>query len=292
MTIAVVIPSYNGGRYLEHSILSALNQQRRPDEIIVSDDNSTDDTLAICRRYQPHITVYRNSGGPSGFVNAWNTAIGKAKSDYISILHQDDLLAPEFIRMAAAALESNPAVRHLFSTCRYIDEGGRTLSLSYPCDTSASGLVVKLSGLEYVKAYQEQGYPHIHRCPGVITHRSIFETCRYAPEAGHIADDDFFYRVGQYTSVIGILQPMAAFRLHSGSVTGRMEDAALVRQLMEDYLYQCRQWKDNDFLDKAAYGYFMRNASRYIRRWVGYGLRRGDMRMVLKGFRNWGELYG
>lgn len=300
MTITVVIPAYNGSRFIEQAILSVLNQERRPDEILVCDDNSADNTLAICAQYDGYLSICTNPDGPSGFVNSWNKAIARARGDYISILHQDDILAPEFIRVGVRALENNPDVRHLFSTCRYIDEKGNILSYSFDGSAPAPGTftssligatMVRLTGPEYVRSYQSQGYPHIHRCPGVITHRSIFEECRYEPSAGHIADDDFFYRVGMFTDVIGILTPLASFRIHSGSVTGHMDDAELVAKLMDDYVYQCRQWKDHPFLNEVTYGYFIRNAHKYIRRYIGYGIRRKNVSMIARGMRQWRALY-
>lgn len=289
MTVSVVIPSYNGGRFIGQAILSVLQQYRRPDEILVCDDNSTDNTLEVCARYKDHLSICINPDGPSGFVNAWNRAIARTKGEYISILHQDDLLDPKFIQRGMAALERDPGVRHLFSTCRYIDDKGRTISLSYSPDRMDAG-EVRLTGPEYLRSYQRQGQPHIHRCPGVITHRSIFEQCSYEPSAGHIADDDFFYRVGMFTDVIGILTPLAAFRVHDWSVTGSMCDSRLVSQLADDYLYQCRQWKGHPFLDEVSYGYFVKNAHLFIRRLIGYGLRQKKIGMVLQGIRKWSAL--
>lgn len=287
MTVSVVIPACNGSLYIEQAILSVLSQQRRPDEILIYDDNSADNTLDICRRYKDHISVYSDPEGPSGFVNGWNKAIARAGGDYISILHQDDILAPEFIRTGMTALEQNPDIRHLFCTCLYIDGNGYSVGQSY---CSAEPTEIKLTGPEYIHSYQRLGIPHIHRCPGVITHRSIFDQCRYEPAAGHIADDDFFYRVGMYTDVIGILQPLASFRVHDGSATGSLQDAELAGRLMDSYLYQCRQWKGHSFLDETAYSYFVKNARKYIRRYIGYGVHQYRADIILKGLLRWGSL--
>jgi len=286
MTISVVIPSYNGSAFIEQAILSVLAQHRPPDEILICDDNSSDNTLGICRKYKDRIAIYPNPNGPSGFVNAWNRAIACATGEYISILHQYDLLAPDFIEKAMAALEKDPHIRHLFSTCCYIDHQGAQIGLSYTAPEQKI-----FTGREYLNAYQNIGDPHIHRCPGVITHHSIFEQCRYEPRAGHIADDDFFYRVGMYTDVIGILTPLASFRIHNKSETGGLEDAALAARLMDDYIYQCRQWKDNPFLDKEAYGYFTAHAYKYIRRCIGYSLFHMNISALSGSLHRWMSLH-
>ena len=75
MTISVVIPTYNGSRFVESAIQSVLNQTRPADEIIISDDNSKDNTLEICSQFGDKVKIYRNENGPSGFVNGWNNAI-------------------------------------------------------------------------------------------------------------------------------------------------------------------------------------------------------------------------
>lgn len=52
---SIVIPTYNGADFVEQALLSALSQTRTADEIIVSDDNSTDETIAICQKYADKI---------------------------------------------------------------------------------------------------------------------------------------------------------------------------------------------------------------------------------------------
>jgi len=66
--------------------------------------------------------------------------------------------------------------------------------------------------------------------------RLLLNECRYRKEAGHIADDDFFYRVGKFTDVVGISQPMASYREHQQSLTGKTKLIDLV--LARDYLFQ------------------------------------------------------
>ena len=104
MKFTILIPTYNGASYIEEALLSAINQSRKADAIIVSDDNSTDNTLEICSRYKEYIQIYKNENGPSGFVEGWNNAIKLANDSYITILHQDDLLAPTFLEEAEKSL--------------------------------------------------------------------------------------------------------------------------------------------------------------------------------------------
>lgn len=277
MTFSIVIPTYNGERFIEQTLTSAICQNRLPDEIIVSDDNSTDGTLKICEKYIGKIRIYTNTKGPSGFVRGWNNAIAKATGEYICILHQDDLLAPTFLKEAEKSLRKYPEIKHFFVPCNYIDENNNIIWEPDYCDGEAH----IYSGLEYVNAYQMLGSPHIHRCPGVITHREIFNVCQYRTEAGHIADDDFFYRVGQYTNVLGLLRPLASFRMHEKSETGHLEDTILVKRLIHDYQYQLHQYPHNVLFNMSHYHFFRAQKKKFIRRLIAYGIKKCNVNWIL-----------
>lgn len=279
MTFSIVIPTYNGADFVEQALLSVLNQTRPADEIVISDDNSSDDTLAICQKYTDRIKIYRNLQGPSGFVNGWNHAIEKATGEYISILHQDDLLASTFLEEVEKALAVYPDVKHLFTPCNYIDGDGNILQDPDYCTSE----IKRYTGIEYVRAYQTIGRPHIHRCPGVVTHRDIFKVCQYREEAGHIADDDFFYRVGQYTDVVGILKPLASYRLHSKSETGHLKNIQLIQRLAHDDIFQVKQWRENSFMQKEEYDYFVYWAKCNAFREFFLGIKLNDNTLLRQG---------
>lgn len=284
--ITILIPTYNGSAYIEEALQSALNQTRKADVIIVSDDNSTDDTLEICSRYKDKISIHKNVDGPSGFVQGWNNAIKLVDDGYIAILHQDDLLAPTFIEEMERAIEQNPDVRHFFAPCNYIDGNGSVKREPDYCD----GTVRRYSGLYYADAYRSIGSPHIHRCPGVVTHKRIFDKCQYRKEAGHIADDDFFYRVGQYTDVVGVLKPLASYREHEKSETGHLENIKLVSRLANDYLFQVEDSLDKSFPHDELKMYFKEMARYFVTLYLILALKMNDSVELNKAIENWQRL--
>lgn len=291
MTISIVIPAYNGEKYIEKTILSALNQTRKAEEIIVHDDNSKDSTAVICKRFSSQIKYYLNDNGPSGFVNSWNQAIKLANSDYITILHQDDILYPTFLEEAETAFLKYPQARHLFTLSDYISASDKIIANGELAVINhyKIGETLLFSGRDYVKDYQKSfpGVAHLHRCPGVITKRSIFEAgCYYNPKAGHIADDDFFYRIGQFTPVIGVIKTLAAYRIHDESETGRIGDVILVARLSKDYIFQLFQWKNSDFITSDLYSFFLQNAYKYTNRLLGYGIRKVRIDLINSALNN------
>lgn len=288
MTFSIVIPAYNGSEFIEKTILSALRQTRMPDEIIIHDDNSRDSTRLICEQYKSKVKYFFNNEGPSGFVNGWNKAISLATCEYISILHQDDILYPTFLEETEKTLKANHGIRHLFSLVDYINEKDELINTIEPSIRKEfKNEVEVLSANMYLKAYQRNynGMPHIHRCPGVVTHRSIFENgCTYNPQAGHIADDDFFYRVGQFTPVVGIMKPLAAYRIHHDSETGKVTSTELVRRLAHDYVFQVKQWQNSNFTDKLDKYYFEYWALNYIFQLIYFAFKLNNKVLIHESF--------
>jgi glycosyltransferase involved in cell wall biosynthesis len=241
-TFSIAIPAFNGEAYLETAILSALHQTRPADQIVIVVDKSQDSTNEICQKYKDHIEIYYNDS-PSGFVDAWNRVIDKCTCDFVSILHQDDLLDKDYLAHIEKAAIQFPDCQHFYAACNYINEEGIIIRTSpVPCSLKPEILKGKEYALKYLISVSTG--QHIHRCPGVTTARDLLvQKCSYRREAGHIADDDFFYRVGMFTDVAAISQPLASFRIHSNSVTGLQTDLTSI--LIEDYLFQIKYHQDN-----------------------------------------------
>lgn len=283
MTFSIIIPTYNGASYVREAIESALSQTRPADEVIISDDNSKDNTVDICRSYGSRVKIYQNPDGPSGFVNGWNNAINHAESEFIVILHQDDLLDPNFLEEIENCVRLHPDVKHFFAPCRYID-GNRTV-LREP-DDFCTGEIHRYTGQEYANAY-ERYKNHIHRCPGVVTHRDIFKQCKYRSIAGHIADDDFFLRVGNYTDVVGVLKPLASYREHKGSETGHLSFLSINHRLLRDYHFQLTHRNEIPLMSDEIINLFKTREVRYIHRLIFYGIKNFNLKYVLIAFSYW-----
>lgn len=89
--VSVCMPTFNGGQYLRAQIDSILDQLDVGDELIISDDGSTDDTLTVAESFQdPRIRVLRRGGAPSLIMNVEN-ALRHVTGDYIFLADQDDV---------------------------------------------------------------------------------------------------------------------------------------------------------------------------------------------------------
>jgi GT2 family glycosyltransferase len=94
--VSILIPAYNAERWIAATLRSALSQTWPAKEVIVVDGGSTDNTLAIARRFESSV-VRVVSQSNKGAGAARNTALKLAGGDYIQYLDADDLLAPDKI---------------------------------------------------------------------------------------------------------------------------------------------------------------------------------------------------
>jgi glycosyltransferase involved in cell wall biosynthesis len=128
--VSICIPTHNGEKYLEEALHSVLRQTYRPLELVISDDDSTDQTLQIIDRIFNHVgfecRVYQHT--PEGMVQNWNYCVEQARGEFIKFLFQDDLLAPDCIVAMVALAQEDENIGMVFSRRGIIVEGNITRS--------------------------------------------------------------------------------------------------------------------------------------------------------------------
>jgi len=113
--VSILIPAFNAQEWIADTLRSAITQTWERKEIIVVDDGSTDQTLAIAQQFESdsvRIVSERNKGAAS----ARNTAFSLCHGDYIQWLDADDLLAPDKIARQMAELERVGSRKTLLSS--------------------------------------------------------------------------------------------------------------------------------------------------------------------------------
>lgn len=111
-SVAVVVATYNGAKYLRPQLDSILSQTYPVNEIIIQDDGSTDGTLDILRQYvekDNRVHLFKNEG-KHGINNNFYSAIRKSSSDFIAISDQDDIWLPDKIEKEIEAFKSGKGV--------------------------------------------------------------------------------------------------------------------------------------------------------------------------------------
>jgi glycosyltransferase involved in cell wall biosynthesis len=136
--VSIVLPTYNGERFLEEAIDSCLNQTYASFELIIVDDASTDGTPAIISSYaaRDHRVRYVRHETNRKLPAALNTGFSEAKGDYLTWTSDDNLYLPDALAEMVQELESNPDVDIIYSNYTEIDSAGLAIGaveVSSPC---------------------------------------------------------------------------------------------------------------------------------------------------------------
>jgi glycosyltransferase involved in cell wall biosynthesis len=124
MSVTVAIACYNHGHFLAEAIESALTQSSPPDEIIVVDDGSTDNTSDVATRYPQALYVKKPNGGLS---SARNAALFRASGERILFLDADDILLPNAVQDSLAAFAAEPEAAFVYGGYREVDASRKLL---------------------------------------------------------------------------------------------------------------------------------------------------------------------
>jgi glycosyltransferase involved in cell wall biosynthesis len=130
--ISVCIATYNGQLYLAEQLDSILKQLKQEDELIISDDGSTDATLSILKEYQKNYPQICLLQGPrQGVIANFEGAIQQAKGDIIFLADQDDVWLPGKVATVCEQFASAPKTQVIISDLTIVDETLHPLAPSY-----------------------------------------------------------------------------------------------------------------------------------------------------------------
>jgi glycosyltransferase involved in cell wall biosynthesis len=122
--VSVVIPVYNGARYLREALESVFAQTYRPFEVIVVDDGSVDDSSLIAQSFL-EVRYIRQAN--QGVAAARNNAIDTARGQFLAFLDQDDLWTPEKLRLQIGHLLSHPELGYTLTQQKFFLDPGAAL---------------------------------------------------------------------------------------------------------------------------------------------------------------------
>jgi len=231
-TFSVIIPTYNCEEFVEESIRSVLNQSYQDFEVLVVDNNSTDDTVAkveaICDR---RITLLCEV--QQGAAAARNTGISHAKGDYIAFLDGDDVWLPHKLDYHRAHFEAYPDAAVSFSWTVTMRKDGTCITSSFNPPAERINPVDPLWLLwstplrcGSTAVFKASALRDIARPPG-----QWFDT-------GFVLGEDTelcFQIVARGHQVRGIPEPLVAYRIRSRSTTSQSRYLSQLVDLQERF---------------------------------------------------------
>lgn len=133
--ISVALCTFNGSKYLEIQLQSIVDQSLVPDEIVIGDDGSTDDTLGIVEKF---VKKYNNiswkiiqNNQRLGFCRNFLKTMKLCNGDYVFLSDQDDIWHKDKIMQMVDSMKYNHHINALFSSYECIDSENNRLSFNY-----------------------------------------------------------------------------------------------------------------------------------------------------------------
>jgi len=221
--ISIVIPVYNGSKYLAEAIESALAQTYSPTEILVVNDGSMDNgaTREVAQRFGDRIRYFEKENG--GVASALNRAIQEMQGEWFSWLSHDDLFLPDKTQKQVDYL-SKSAAEIVYGDYTLIDEKGNAIA-------GESG-VVPLSAKGNMLIQLLSGFP-VNGCTTLI-HRNVFERIGlFSEDLPTTQDYDFWFRCAKEIEFHLLPEILIKSRIHPEQDTHKKP----LRQYECDELY-------------------------------------------------------
>jgi GT2 family glycosyltransferase len=228
--VSVLMTTYNGSRFIAESIDSVLGQSFQDFELVVVDDNSTDNTIEVLAQYNDkRLRVIRNEKN-LGVVGARNRGFAELRGDYVATLDHDDLWLPSRLRAGVECLDRDPATVLVATQAQVLLEEG------------ASGPAVR--------RLPEFSPPLFHwillmTCP-VVYSSLLFrrDVARrddgtfLRPDLRYADDHELMLRLAEAGTVEALDEELTVYRLHGANTTRQVHEemhSKAVAMLTESY---------------------------------------------------------
>ena len=229
--ISVIIPVYNGEKYISETLESVIAQTEKNWEIIAINDGSTDTSQTILENYLKKIpgrlqVISVENGGVS---RARNIGVSAARGIYIAFLDQDDLWAPEKLQCQINMFFTNKSLGIAFTNESIIDQ---------------QGSIIREKALKFDKKNRGNIFDHLifdNFIPisSVILEKKLFMAIGgFDPQFSLAEDYDFLLKVTQKVPVDFIDEPLLLYREHGESSTFQKID-----RIMAESFTILRSWK-------------------------------------------------
>jgi glycosyltransferase involved in cell wall biosynthesis len=219
--VSVIIPTYNGSRFLAETIESALAQTYPHKEILVVDDGSTDDTRAVVSRYEGSVRyVYQANAGTAA---ARNTGIRAASGSLIALLDHDDRWLPHKLERQVPYFLEDPEVGLCHTGGRVVDAHDGHVTSEY--------LPRPVLDVHDLMRWCVVG------CATTMFPRAVVEEVgTFDPEVSGADDWDMWIRIALDHKVVGCLEILVEIREHEGNQGKRIERMfSIVRRVVEKH---------------------------------------------------------
>jgi glycosyltransferase involved in cell wall biosynthesis len=206
--VSVIIPCYNGEKYLHACIESALQQDYvGPVEILVGDDGSTDGSARIAESFGASAQVLRHPGGVNrGLPATRNLCIRASRHPFVALLDADDLWLPGHLTAMAGALTANPAAGLAYANGSFITSEGRKYGCQFVSNPPLDAKTLLLNCCLVPS--------------GVVIRKDVFDKVGLFDENMRYCEDhDMWLRIAENYPIVFVPTDSYLYRQHPSQMT-------------------------------------------------------------------------
>lgn len=210
MNVSVVIPLYNGERWIADTIRSVQGQTHRPREVVVVDDGSEDESRSIVRTAFPEVRLLRNPGtGGKGAGQARNAGLQHTSAPLVAFLDQDDVWHPDHLRILTRLLRDN-------------DYPAAVAGLDHFQAPSEPNYNLQPSGVHVFTPWDRYPLNGIHAPSCVVVRRSALEQIGGWPSRFALSDVHAWFKLTVRAPMLRTPKVSVGKRDHKGSCLQRL----------------------------------------------------------------------
>ena len=225
--VSIILPTYNGVKYIKESIKSCLNQSYKNLEIIVVDDGSSESIKNILSSFKDDRIKYIRHHKNMGLPESLNTGFAASSGDYLTWHSDDNIYRKDAIEKLVQFLEKNNNMSFVYADCWLIDEYGSTIGKS---------------------RMKSPNYLDITNCIGAcfMYGREVYKKCGdYNPDYRLAEDYEYWLRVRQNFKMKHLKEFLYYYRSHKNSLTSitkKWEIANQVKRAAQNYVNPSAQY--------------------------------------------------
>ncbi len=224
LRVTVALCTYNGAAFIREQLESILQQTRPPDELVVADDGSADDTISIVHAvFSAHgsqrtrLRVLTGGDRPLGVTGNFARAVAAATGDILVLSDQDDRWRPDRLSVAISAFERQPGIVLQHGDARLIDESGTSLGLTLFAALRLSRR--ERTEIEQGRAFAAYLRRNLATGATMAFRRSLLSAALPFPREW--VHDEWLAIVAAATGEIGVLaDPLVDYRQHDANEIG------------------------------------------------------------------------
>ncbi|MFN3405705.1 MAG: glycosyltransferase [Cytophagaceae bacterium] len=284
--ISIVMPVYNGEKYLKEAINSILSQSYQEFELIISDDNSKDNSLEVVRSFSDNrIKIISNLNNKKGIFSNLNYAIACSKGKFIQIFCQDDLMMPFFLEKQVTCFNKFPEAGMVFSNKYSVKHNLEIIENSEDKIKKNNLIPEYLGKKEGLKFFLSFGCLPGNLSPVMLRRETIKVIGSFDESFRYVGDFDYWIRTNMKFPIIFQKQPALLIRDHSEKSSKILNLDYIVIQeeipIYEKILQEAYSGKSRDL----AIAYIVNKRGSQYAQWLLRGLLNFKIELFYKGLK-------